>query len=213
MVATGAIVAILEDRGIPRPDWAATVVRLHTQPWAVIGGAIEPAPSGSREWALYVCDYSRYALPFAAGPAAWVSDVNVSYKRQALEMTRHLWSERFHEPTVHWELQRRGETLHLTPELVVDHHGTPKPLRASLRERFDWGRLYGHLRGREVGASRRLLLVLTAPLVPIVLLARHAKVHVGRGDGGRYLAATPVLLALLTAWALGEAVGTLTGKP
>lgn len=212
-VARGNIVAILEDRGVPRPDWAATVVRLHTQPWAVIGGAIEPAPSGLLDWALYVCDFSRYALPFAAGPAAWVSDVNVSYKRRALENTRHLWADRFHEPTVHWELHRQGEALFLTPDLIVDHYRTPKPLHASLLERFHWGRLYGYIRAREITAGKRLLLAVASPLVPLVLLARHAKVHVGRGDGLRYLAATPTLFALLAAWAFGEAIGMLTGRP
>lgn len=212
-VASGDVVAILEDRGIPRPDWARTVIRLHTQPWAVIGGAIEPAPSGLLDWALYVCDFSRYALPLAAGPAAWVSDVNVSYKRQALERTRQVWSDRFHEPSVHWELHRQGEALFLTPELVVDHHRTPKPLLSSLLERFHWGRLYGYIRAREIGVGKRVLLALAAPLVPFVLLARHAKVHAGRGDGLRYLAAMPALFALLAAWAFGEAIGTLTGTP
>jgi hypothetical protein len=212
-VARGRIVAILEDRGVPRPDWAATVVRLHTQPWAVIGGAIEPAPSGLLDWALYVCDFSRYALPFAAGPAAWVSDVNVSYKRRALENTRHLWADRFHEPTVHWELHRGGEALFLTPDLIVDHHRTPKPLPASLVERFHWGRLYGYIRAREISVGKRVLLAVASPLVPMVLLARHAKVHAGRGDGLRYLAATPTLFALLAAWAFGEAIGMLTGRP
>jgi hypothetical protein len=212
-VTTGAIVAILEDRGVPRPDWAATVVRLHAQPWAVIGGAIEPAPSGLLDWALYVCDFSRYALPLAPGPADWVSDVNVSYKRQALESTRHLWLDRFHEPTVHWELHRQGEALFLTPDLIVDHYRTPKPLHASLLERFHWGRLYGYIRAREISAGKRVLLALAAPLVPFVLLLRHAKVHVRRGHGWRYLAATPALFALLASWAFGEAIGTLTGRP
>ena len=209
--ATGDIVAILEDRGVPRTDWARTVTRLHAEPWAVIGGAIEPAPSGVREWALYACDFSRYALPFAPGPADWVSDVNVSYKRRALEHTRALWKDRFHEPLVHWELVRQGEVLHLTPELVVDHHRTPKPLFTSLAERWHWGRLFGYIRAGEIGMGKRLLLGITFPAVPIVVYCRHARVHLRRGDGMRLLAATPLLLAFLVAWAAGEAIGTLTG--
>ncbi len=210
-VATGEIVAILEDRGVPRPDWSRTVMRVHAEPWAVIGGAIEPAPSAIREWALYVCDYSRYALPFPCGPVAWVSDVNVSYKRRALEITRDLWSDRFHEPLVHWELVRQGEVLVLTPDLVVDHHRTRKPIRVSLVERFHWGRLFGYIRAKEIGMGKRLLLVLASPLVPAVVYLRHAKVHLRRGDAMRFVAATPAILGFLVAWTAGEAIGTLTG--
>ena len=211
--ATGEIIAILEDRGLPRPDWARTVVQLHAEPWAVIGGAIEAAPFGLIAWALYVCDFSRYALPFAAGPAAWVSDVNVSYKRHALEATRAVWVERFHEPAVHWELLRQGEVLFLTPELVVDHLRTSSSLLGSLVERFHWGQLFGYIRATELGIGKRLLLALAWPLVPPVLLGRHARVHARRGEIGRFVVATPVILGFLTAWALGEAIGTLTGRP
>lgn len=212
-IASGDIVAILEDRGVPRPDWARTVIQLHAQPWAVIGGAIEPAPCGLIEWALYVCDFSRYALPLAAGPAAWVSDVNVTYKRHALESTRALWIDRFHEPAVHWQLVRQGEVLFLTPELVVDHYRTPKPMLVSLAERFHWGRLFGYIRAGELSVGKRLLLGCSWPLVPLVVLSRHARVHARRGDAGRFVAATPAILGFLVAWALGEAIGTVTGRP
>ena len=96
--ARGELVAILEDRGIPRHDWAATVARLHRElPNRVIGGAIEGAPTGLLNWAFYVCDFGRYGLPFEQHTAEWVSDVNVSYKRSAVEETRHLWCERFRD--------------------------------------------------------------------------------------------------------------------
>ncbi len=208
----GDLVAIVEDRGIPRPDWARVAVRLHRQPHAVIGGAIEPAPSRLVDWALHVCDFSRYALPFPARPVEWVSDVNVVYKRGALERTRPLWRERFHEPLVHWQLRTEGETLWLSPELVVDHHRIPRPLGRLVRERFGWGRLFGAIRTRAVGPGRRVLLTLAAPLVPVLLLARHARVRFRRGEGARFLAAIPILLLFLVAWTAGEATGQATGR-
>lgn len=211
-VATGDIVAILEDRGIPRPDWAATACRLHAEPAAVIGGAIEPTPGRLLEWALHVCDFSRYVLPLAHGPAAWVSDVNVTYKRRALSATRHLWSDRFHEPAVHWELERRGETLLLSPDLVVEHRRRPKPIGRVLAERFHWGRLFGYIRAGELTGWRRTALVLSAPLVPVVVAWRHARVWRRRGETARFVAALPIILALLVAWAIGEAIGTATGR-
>jgi hypothetical protein len=159
-----------------------------------------------------VCDYSRYSLPFAAGPVDWVSDVNVIYKRRALELTRSLWHERFHEPLVHWELQRRGEELRLDPSLVVDHHRAPAPLGRIVRERFAWGRLFGAIRARDLGLGRRVVLALASPLVPLVVLRRHARVQRRRGESGRLLRALPVLLLLLAAWSAGEAWGQLTGR-
>jgi hypothetical protein len=43
--------------------------------------------------------FGRYALPFESGPATWVSDVNVSYTRKALDDTQHLWKDRFTSPS------------------------------------------------------------------------------------------------------------------
>lgn len=212
--ATGSIVAILEDRGIPRPDWARTVVRLHHQPWAVIGGAIEPASSSRlADWALHVCDFSRYSLPLTAGPSPWVSDVNVTYKRRALEATRSTWADRFHEPVVHWELLRQGEVLYLSPELIVDHYRAPRPLAQLVVERFQWGRLFGYIRARHSSRAQRAGQVLVSPLVPFLLLSRHARVQFRRGDARRLVKAVPLLLGFLAAWAAGEAVGAFTREP
>lgn len=211
-VARGDLVAILEDRGRPRADWARTAVRLHRQPWAVIGGAIEPTAGRLVDWALHVCDFSRYSLPFSAREAEWVSDVNVVYKRRALEVTRELWHDRFQEALVHWELRRQGEVLHLSPDLVVDHHRTKRSLARLLAERYGWGRLFGATRASAVSRSRRLMLALAAPIIPVVLLWRHGRVQWRRGEGDRFVRALPLLLALLTAWTAGETWGHLTGR-
>lgn len=211
--ARGDVIAILEDRGHPDPDWARTAMRLHAaSDAAVIGGAIEPEPAGLVNWAFWVCDFSRYGRPFPDGPAAWVSDVNVTYKRDALEATRPLWSARYHEPVVHWEIQRRGGRLELNQALVVRHRRAPTGLLALLPERFGWGRLFGAIRARHLSGPARVLRVVAAPLVPFVVLARHGRAQWRRGDGGRFLRAMPLLLAMLAAWTVGETWGTATGR-
>lgn len=210
--ATGELVAIVEDRGLPRPDWARTAVELHRQPSAVIGGAIEPASPRLVDWALHVADYSRYSLPFAPHTAAWVSDVNVVYKRRALEDTRSLWQDRFHEPVVHWALQQAGEELRLEPSLVVDHRRERAPLFRLLGERWHWGRLFGAIRGRAMPVWRRLGMALVFPLIPVVLVVRHARVQARRREMLRFVRALPILLILLLAWSAGEAWGTLTRR-
>lgn len=212
-VTTGDLVAILEDRGTPRADWARTAVRLHAAlPNGVIGGAIDPLPSRLLEFAIHVCDFTRYTSPFVSGPREWVSDVNVVYKRRVLEQTRELWRERYQEPVVHWSLQKAGEALYLSDQLVVLHRRAAVPLSALADERFHWGRLFGAIRGRSMSAAQRLVFALTSPLIPLVLLLRHGRAQAAKGRLGRVVAAVPALLFLLVTWTAGEVAGVVTRR-
>ena len=213
--AGGEVVAILEDRGVPDPSWARTVIRLHGElPHAVIGGAIDHAYDGLLNWAVYFCDFGRYQPPFAAGPRPYVSDVNIAYKRRAIEATRSLWAERYHETTVHWALQRAGETLFLSPEPVVRQMRDGLSLAALLRERLGWGRLFAYTRAREIGAGKRLVLAALSPALTPVLWLRLLRQRLERGTSlGRFVAATPLIVLLLAAWSAGELAGYLTGRP
>ena len=210
--ATGDLIAILEDRGVPTPGWAAAVVRLHAQPYGVIGGAIEGARRGLLNWAFYVCDFGRYGLPFTSGPAEWVSDVNVSYKRRVVEATRELWNERFREPVVHWALLERGEILYLSSEIVVEHRRPEAPLSVLIPERFHWGRLFGHIRAVHVGVGRRLAYAALWPVLPAMLFVRHGRTQLRKGNFGRFVKAAPAVAVLLVAWTAGEVWGYLTNR-
>jgi hypothetical protein len=213
--ATSEIVAILEDRGQPRPDWARAVISLHNNNENnVIGGAIQCRdPIDAVSWALYVVDFGRYALPFESGPAAWVSDVNVSYTRKALDDTQHLWKDRFHEPIVHSFLIDQGEELFLSNELVVNHFRPPVALSQLISERFHWGRLYGYIRTNQFSVLQRNLFILAGPLIPPVLWIRHGRMQARRGRGLRTLRAFPFIVILTTAWAIGEVWGCITRTP
>ncbi len=207
------LVAIIEDRGVPRPDWARSMVQAHVLPHAVIGGAVENGCDRLLNWAVYFCDYSRYQLPVSAGPVDYLSDVNVCYKRAALESTRHLWRERYHETTVHWALQRAGETLYLSAEPVVDQIRDGLALGPLLRERFAWGRLFGYTRVGESDCLPRAILALLAPLLPGLLLARQLRLRIAkRRDWARFALASPCMLLLLLAWSLGELFAYVTGE-
>jgi hypothetical protein len=214
-LAGGEIIAILEDRGVPRLDWARTMIAVHERlPHAVIGGAIENGRSSIAHWAVFICDFNRYQGPFTPGPRAYVSDVNIGYKRRALDVTASLWRKRYHETTVHWALQAAGETLYLTPELVVDQCRGPLKIGRLLAERFAWGRLFAYTRAREVGTGKRFMLAALAPFLPLLLLARHARLQLAKGVSfGRFLAASPLILLLLISWSWGELLGYLSGEP
>lgn len=210
--ARGQLIAILEDRGVPRPEWARQVAEAHTAPHGVVGGAIESADCDLLRWTFYVCDFGRYGLPFESGPADWVSDINVTYKRRALESTRDLWRERFREPIVHWALLEQGETLHLASEVVVDYLRSPITLRRLIPERFHWGRLFGHIRAMRMSPAQRLAFAAVGLLIPIRLYFRHARIQRQKGRLGRYLRATPLAVLMLVAWTTGEIFGYLTGR-
>lgn len=213
--ARGDIIAILEDRGHPRADWARTVVRLHEETRNnVIGGAIEcQEPASLLNWAFYVTDFGRFGRPFQSGAAAWVSDVNVTYSRAALEEVRHLWQERFHEPLVHAFFLDRGEELYLSSDLVVEHTRPPATLAYLVPERFHWGQLFGYIRSMQFTPRQRILFSLASPLIPPVLWVRHGMIQWKKGNGWRYLRALPLVMILTTSWTLGEVRGYVTRQP
>lgn len=213
--ATGDIIGILEDRGRPRPDWARKIVEAHSKTGKnVVGGAVDCLePVSLLNWAFYVSDFGRYGRPFETGPVEWVTDVNVAYSRKALEMTRHLWKDRYNEPVVNWFLISQGEQLILSNEIVVEHTRPPTTLGVLLPERFHWGRLFGHIRAMHFTPAQRLIYTLAAPIIPPRLWVRHLMTQFRKGKGGRYLLALPYVMILTTAWTAGEVWGYITRKP
>lgn len=213
--ATGKLIAILEDRGVPRADWARQTVDLHSRlPHAVIGGAIENGRDRLLNWAVYFCDFARYQLPLEEGSRDYVSDVNICYKRRALDSTQEIWATRYHETTVHWALQRAGEILYLHPAMVVDQMRGSLQFESLLKERLGWGRLFAYTRAREMTRARRLMFGMLAPFLPGILLLRIVRRQfVKRRALGRLAIAWPIVLAFLVAWSLGEGAGYVTGKP
>jgi len=211
--ARGDLVALLEDRGVPRPDWVRELLAEHERhPHTVIGGPVEIARPGRLAWAAYACDFGRYQPPLTPGPRAYVTDVNVSYERRALESTRELWRERYQETTVHWALARAGETLYLSDRFVVDEMRDGLTFGALLEERFAAGRFFAATRARISSWGWRLLHALLSPLLPLLLLWRYLVERRGAGRR-RPLVGTAGLLALLAvASSLGELVGEITGR-
>jgi GT2 family glycosyltransferase len=211
--ATGDIVALLEDRGVPRPEWVATLLDLHTRlSHPAIGGAIEWAGQGALSWAVYACDFGRSRSAQPEGPREFLSSCNLSYKRPAVEATRPLWRERYHETQVHDRLRSDGGVLWFAPAAVVEQARSGLRLAPLLAERFAWGRRYAVTRVARASPSKRGIRAVTALLLPALLylriLRRHAPV-----TPGRLVMATPALLLLLAAWSAGEGAGYLTGEP
>jgi Glycosyl transferase family 2 len=208
--ARGDLVALIEDHAWPDPDWSAGVVAAHRDGPAAIGGAIENGIDRPLNWAVYFCDFGRYQSPLPAGPAAFASDANVSYKRAALEAVRPVWAESFREVVVNGALTGRGEQLALSPLIVVRQHRSDLAFGPALRERFIWARSYALTRSASLGRGKRLVLALLSPALPAILLGRMARTAQQRGRHfGAFLRALPLIAALLVGWAAGEGAGYL----
>ena len=211
--ASGNLVAILEDRCVPRSGWAATAISLHAEyPHVVIGGAVENGRDRPLNWAVYFCDFGRYQLPFRSRRSQHATDVNVCYKRSALDSIRHLWIDRYHEPVVHGALMQGGATIFLAPTLIVDEVRDDLRLGALCRERFAWGRLYATIRTQGRTRLERAVLAAFSPLLPPVLLFRLIRDRIiKRRSWLAFMRALPCTVLLLGTWSVGEAAGYLHG--
>ena len=219
--ATGDLVALVEDRGVPAPDWADAFIRLHARhKEGVLGGPVENGTDRLRNWAVFVCDYGRYQSPLDNPDPEYISDVNICFKRDAILSVRHLWEDGYQEAQVNWALKRQGAGLRLCDDPRVHQKRSLRGIGALLLERFHWARLYGQIRQRETSAAKGVVLALASPLLPFVLMSRHLKNQFAkRRNIGRVLLASPLIFLLLVFWSVGEATGTIeglmgrTGKP
>lgn len=210
----GRVVALTEDQCIPPEKWCAHVVAAHASSQAAIGGPVEKLrPDRLLNWAIYLRELGTYMPPVAEGPAAALTDCNVTYKRAALEAIEPAWAAAFHEHQVHAALQERGETLWLSPALIT-YQQRSLALRPALAERYAFGRLYAGLRSGAVSTGTRIGLIAASPLLPVLLLVRVlANVIRKRRHVGACFAALPYLVLFSLAWSCGEMVGYVTGRP
>lgn len=212
--ATGGIIAMTEDHAVPADDWVERIVESHRMPYAVIGGAIDNLVDRYVNRAIYFCDFGRYGPPLSGGPAEYVSDVNISYKRDALMSVREIWRDAYHETSVNWALRSKGEILFLDPRPVVSQNRPPIGLRDAWRERIEWGRVFAETRSSGISPAMRLGFAAGTPLLPFLLTARIWK-HMRRQRRPLAFRITTALTAfvLLTGWAFGEMTGYLAGSP
>lgn len=215
-MARGKLVSILEDRGVPAPDWAATMVRLHAEmpDHAAIGGAVDLGIHKSKNWAAFICDFGRYQAPLSDDDPEYLSDTNICYKRAALESVREYWADRrFDEAQVNWALRRNGSKLRLCDEPRTSQIREPMTLSGMASERYHWGRNFGQSRVSGMPFGQRMKLCLVMPILPFFLYIRHFRRQLGKGYVSEFILASPVLFLMLIFWTLGELKGYIEGTP
>lgn len=213
----GDVVAFLEGHCQPAPDWCQRILDAHQAHHAAVGGPIEkglpegrPADS-ALNWAVYLADYSRYMLPLPEGATHALSDCNVSYQRSALDATRGHWTAEFHENVINGALRELGASMWFDPAMVV-YEQRELRLSDALRDRFNFGRLFGSTRVPGVALPKRAAMAMAAMFMPPVLVGRVVGTLRRRGrHQDQLLRSMPSLVLISTAWMFGEALGYLTG--
>ena len=208
-------VLLTEDHAHAASTWATELVAaLERNPGAgAVGGAVECDSTRALNWAVWFCDFGRYQNPLPEGPAWFVSDSNVLYRRSALERVADAWRDDYHETAVHGAMGAAGLELRTTPRAVVWQAREHLTASMALRERFVWGRSYAGTRARLVGAKRWMLAAMS-PALPLLLTSRLASTTFARGrHTGRFVRCLPHILLLQSVWALGELVGYATADP
>ena len=166
---------------------------------------------------MYWCDFGRYQNPLPEGPAHYVSDSNVAYRREALEAIRDSWADDYHETVVHGALVERGHEIWLTPRSQVWQQRGALTWGEALRERFVWARSYAGTRVGTVSVVHRALYAVLSFLLPFLLTWRLVQGVRSRDlppeTTARFRAALPAIFLLQTVWGLGELVGYVTGDP
>jgi hypothetical protein len=213
--ARAPLVILTEDHAHADRRWCASLVAvLRSRPRAAcVGGAVEWGGRSLLSYAVYLCDFGRYQNPLPEGPATFVSDSNVCYRRQALEQVAGAWSDQYQETIVHGALARDGGELWLTPSAVVWQARSGLTWGEALRERYVWGRSYAASRVAGAGAVRRLVFAAFAPLLPFLLTARLVGGARRRGrEVARAVLSAPLLWVLNAAWSVGELAGYASGR-
>jgi hypothetical protein len=206
--ARGSRVALTTAQFVPACDWLERLQAADLRRWVGVGGAIDNDPAASaRNWAIFFLRYSAFAPPLPAGETDEIAADNAVYDRAAILEHADLLREGFWEPSFHRRFRNAGKKLALDPDLVVVHHGTVSAQNFA-RQRYLHGRAYGIERAERAGFTRNLLLLLSSPLVPALLLGR-IFIRIARRPRyrGRLLVAMPWLVRFTFAWAIGEARG------
>jgi hypothetical protein len=150
-----------------------------------------------------------------AGKTSLVHDVagdNAAYRRAALAGCVTAMRDGFWEVLVHEQLVTQRRAILWEPAMLVEFHAAGK-LRDLARTRYEHGRHYASTRRGNRPATRALR-ALTAPVLPLVLLARiHGRVRSKQPAWrGRFWRSLPALAVLVTAWSLGELSGYVRPK-
>lgn len=211
--ARGRLIGMVEDRGIPREDWVTSAIDLQRETGAAaVGGCVDNGHDTAWNWAVHICDFSRYMPPVPTSEADFLSATNVCYRADILHQFDALYQDRFYEPAIHAAMQAAGHSLMLSDQLRTTQYRPRIPTGHLFVEWFHWGRYFARSHSRGVPFTRRLFRAAVTPLLPFVLFARHYSTQRKKQAHLRdFWKASPLIFLIVTMWALGELAGYVQG--
>jgi len=171
--AAAPIVALAEDHSFPMPDWAASLIEAHRQPYAAVGPVVRNAnPNTAVSWADFLIGYGPWIDPTAADVVEFLPGHNSSYKRAILlECDDQLEAMLEAETVLHWDLRKKGYELYLEPAAKTSHVNFSL-ISSWVRAQYHCGRVFAGTRLKTMSAFARLVYIGGAPLIPLVRLRR-----------------------------------------
>jgi hypothetical protein len=216
-LATGDIIALTVDHCIPDKHWCQRIVEAHAGPYAGVGGGFEigTQPRTLINLAVHFYDYCNYGYfhsPVKRGPAKYLSDANVSYKREALLTVVDKWKESFHVPFVNEELLARGGTLWLSPDIVV-YQNRDISFGRAMEVAYLRGRVFGSKRVSGASSVKKIFYIVSSALLPVLLLGRFTRnILFKRSQLAAIAKASPYIVLLSLIWSTGEFMGYISGR-
>ncbi|MDQ3180594.1 MAG: hypothetical protein M3Q33_08740, partial [Acidobacteriota bacterium] len=203
---------VTEDHCIAPENWFSEFLKAHEKGYAVVGGAIE---NGSRErltdWAVFLCEYSSFMPPIAAGETEFVAGNNVSYQRTAIEKISDDIKTNYWEYFLQAELRRMNIGFLAVPTLIVSHK-KEFGFFYFLSQRFHYSRSFAAMRRRKSSVAQQIFYLLYAPVAPFHLTWRIVQnVHQKKRNMRELLLAFPMLFIFMLSYAFGEFVGQIFG--
>lgn len=212
---TGRVVALTTGHFEVESTWLSSLSSALSERTLGAAGSIELAESATA--ADFAVCYLRYS-EFLTEPPAPLGDVrgipadNAAYDGDAIRRFVRSNSDGFWEVEFHRQLHSAGQTLALVPGATA-RYGRGFPFATILAHRFHHGRHAGAWRA-QTGERSPMAIVGAAPAVPVLLAARvWHRVRRSASHRRQFLRSLPWFLPLAASWAVGEAVGALTGAP
>jgi hypothetical protein len=211
--ARGAFVAIIEEHCSAASDWLSCALgALESGPYGAVGGPVDDdGYKRLRDWVVYFLEYHGALPPAPGGETHDLNDANIAYRRSLLMDHLDLLDDGYWPMTLHPALIATGVKMLSVPDMVVHHRG-PFEFGYYLGQRFLFSRAYAGVRAQKQPASRRLAYIVLAPLVPLMMLARIARIVVGKGRRlPQFVATLPLLSIALVVMVAGEWLGCVAG--
>ncbi len=211
----GRVIALTTGHFAVEPTWVASLEAALQEGQVGVAGRIDLAGETSvTDWAVFYLRYSEFLNEpeeTRRGVPAIPAD-NAAYDGEAIRRFVKTSDDGFWEVEFHRQLHAAGGSLAVVPGATA-RYARSFPFPTIARHRFHHGRHSGAWRVSHAERSPAMI-VAAAPLVPVALALRGwRRVRRSPSHRARFLRALPMFLTLATFWAIGEAVGAISGAP